>query len=813
MTTMNKQFGQKAMVLAIAAAFGPAVSAEEISLDAAAEYTQPSSSVSMGVGAASGDTKDRAIWGQYNGLREHDFTGLLDIDLVKRDEATGTWILLNGKDLGLDNRELSATYEKQGNWKATGSYNELTHHEFRTINTADGGVGSTNPSVVRLATPGTGNNMDFQLKRKGLGLGGEVWLTPSLLFEVNFKNENKDGSRFTGKGYDCAAYVCAAPASVTGAALTSYPLQNVKNAILMQAEPVNTNTKQVDMRLAFSDEKLNVNAGYYGSFFSNDNGSVNMTVPNVLNGGRSDVANPLYPATSSAIIAGGMSLQNALQLPFALPPDNQAHQFFVDGNYAFTKSTKANFKYAYTHATQDQSYNSMGLPGAPGNVSNLGGAVNTTLAQFSLSSRPMPKLSLLASVRYENKEDKTPKYLYNTEAQTVNPAGSLGTYLFTNTNQNGTNPASWYNGLTSGSKLNGKLEASYRLPEDFRGTIGFDYNKIEREVPTSIYDDFLAGISTVRAKSEESGYRLELSRMMSETLSGSISYANSRRRGSDWTSLSTLNPAVPGGLTAANLALVNAYCGGVACYGQQLSASSIAAMSATAIFPASMSDLNRDKWKLMANWNPMDRLSLQFIIEDGKDKNVTSSDSLAGAKGLRDSGMNLYAIDASFNLTDDWLLTGYGSYGKQSMTINHSTGYMLDLDTESNAFGLGIKGKVSGNFEIGANIAYLKDNSQYGLGAAGTATGGTATATNVQQAAIGLPNVEFNQTVFNLYGRYSIDKNSDIVINLQQAHAKLKEWSWGNNGVPFVYADNTTVSLQESQNVTFLGARYQYKFK
>jgi len=107
----------------------------------------------------------------------------------------------------------------------------------------------------------------------------------------------------------------------------------------MQAEPVNFNTKQIDMRLSFIGEQLNMNTGYYGSFFSNSNGSVNMSVPNQLYGSRGTLAT-LYPAAT-----GGTSLQNVLQLPFALPPDNQAHQFYVDGNYAFTKTTKATFKY------------------------------------------------------------------------------------------------------------------------------------------------------------------------------------------------------------------------------------------------------------------------------------------------------------------------------------------------------------------------------------------------------------------------------------------------------------------------------------
>jgi MtrB/PioB family decaheme-associated outer membrane protein len=723
MKSIKNNFHQKTLVLAIASVFGTTVYADQIS--DAAEFTEPSSSVSVGASMMSGNSKDRSILNQYNGLRKDDTNLLLDLDLVRRDEATGTWMILKGTDIGLDGRELSATYEKQGDWKIGASYGELVHREIRTINTADTGVGTSRPTIVALPVAGSGSDIDLKLKRTAYGLEGAKWIFPSLLFEVNFKSEDKDGARFTGKGYDCASYVC------TGSTATQ-----IKNAVLMQAEPVNFNTKQLDMKLSFSNEKLNINGGYYGSFFSNSNGSVNMTVPNQLYGSQGTLAT-LYPAA-----AGGTSLQNVLQAPFALPPDNQAHQFYVAGNYGFTKSTKATFKYAYTHATQDDSFSGMGLSGAPAGVSNLGGVVNTTFAQIGISSKPITNLSLTADLRYENKDDKTPKYQYNIENTTL-----------------------WYNALTSGTKLAGKLEASYRLPYNYRVTAGYNYNKTEREVPTSAAEDLVAGIlgSAVRQTNEEQGYRLELSKMMSETLTGSIGYTSSHRRGSDWTSLSTTTTA----------ALLNTYCGGVTCYGQTLPWSSILGLSASSAAVWSMADVNREK---------------------------------------------LYSVDAAYMINDAWQLTAYASHGKQELNIvrpGSTTGYALNLDDTSDAFGLGLKGQVNSRIDVGANLTVLDDSNKYGINSYLTTSSGPAipNATQLAQAAIGLPDVDFKMAVLSLYGRYTIDKNSSVRVDFVHQHAKLREWSWGYNGVPFVYADNTTVNLKETQNATFLGARYQYNFK
>ena len=74
------------MALAMAAAFGAAYADDE----ALRDLTQPQSFVSVGAGVVSGDSKDRSIWGQYNGLRKDDANLLLDFGYVKRDEATGT---------------------------------------------------------------------------------------------------------------------------------------------------------------------------------------------------------------------------------------------------------------------------------------------------------------------------------------------------------------------------------------------------------------------------------------------------------------------------------------------------------------------------------------------------------------------------------------------------------------------------------------------------------------------------------------------------------------------------------------------------
>ena len=205
--------------------------------------------------------------------------------------------------------------------------------------------------MVVLAVPGTGSNLDLKLQRKGLTIGADKWITPNLQIEASFKQEEKDGSRMFGIGFTCTSG--AAPGCL-GATAT-----RTGWALLMLPEPVNSTTQQFEGKVNFFTDSLNLSAGYYGSFYSNSNGGISPNVPGTLNNA---LGTPLLLNTG---------LQTILQNRVALPPDNQAHQFYVSGNYAFTPTTRATFKYAYTHATQNDSFVGNGLTQAPAGVATV----------------------------------------------------------------------------------------------------------------------------------------------------------------------------------------------------------------------------------------------------------------------------------------------------------------------------------------------------------------------------------------------------------------------------------------------------------
>jgi MtrB/PioB family decaheme-associated outer membrane protein len=511
----------------------------------------------------------------------------------------------------------------------------------------------------------------------------------------------------------------------------------------MLPEPIDATHNQIEARLSYAGDRLRLSAGYYGSFYRNGNGSLNPVIPGTLN-------NPL-----GAPLPLYSGLRSLLAQPVALAPDNEAHQFDVTGNFAFAPSTRATFKFAYTKATQDQSFADAGLGGAPAGSASLGGNVETSLAQVGITSRPISRLTLSAEARYEDKKDKTPLARYFND----------GITLSTNRNYDST-------------KTRGKLQATYHFTNDLLGTVGADYEKIDRGAytPSMKY----AGISALRQETEETGLRLELRRRMTETFSGAISLQSSDRNGSDW-----LKPNPGTGVAPV--------------------ADPAVAFDGTSVFMPTLADRRRDKGKLYVTWQPTDSLTLQFNAEAGKDKFSAPSD-----QGLRNTKMELFSIDAGYTISDAWSLTGYASQGKQKLNQAKPGGYILSFDNTSTTFGLGVSGKPSEKLSLGGELSYINDKNVYSQGLDALAH---PSSVILLAASGGLPDILFRRTELKLFGKYSLSERSALRLDAVYQQAKFNDWAYEYAGVPYTFSDNTTAKLKQSQDAGFLGISYIYSWR
>lgn len=734
------------------------------------ELITPESTLSVGIGGIN-NLRDAKRFGQYTGLNNN-ASALIDFEKITRDDATGTWTTLTGRNLGLDTREIGFSRQKQGDWKYGLDYNEIVRNDPYVINTGMTGIGTTTPTIKLIALPSmpagwaaangylnsapgvAGSDVELKLKRTALGLSGEKFISPELQLELNFRNEDKKGARLFGRIGLYSNDMQFSPSSIGGG----------NGAMLLTPEPIDSSIRTIEAKLNFNRDKLALSGGYYGSFYTNNNGSLSPIVPSPLNRG------PLNGG--GAACANGTtacSIQQIASSAVALPPDNQAHQLYLSGTYAYSATTRTNFKLSYTHATQDESFVGMGLTPAATAPASLGGVVDTTLAQLGLSMRPAKDLSINASLRYENRDDKTPIAVYNTSGK----PGVLN------------NTTNWNSG--SQTRTTAKVDGIYRLPAGYSASLGADWERKTTPLPpanTALYTPQIIFRETL----DEYGLHAGLRKAMSETLNGALNFEFKQRRGDDngWRTTTNgagnpvvaFNPASP----TANNTLADIY-------------------------------MDRDRTKIRGNldWDASEKLSLQAVVEHGQDDykrawNVTGQPipTIAGARVVTNDSLTL---DASYKVSDDWSFNGYWTRSENRWNVN-KTSLGDDTRNKVDTYGIGIKGKVSPRLTMGMDIIIADDVTTFtNL----PSTGYAAPIAGQTLPPSYLPNINYNTKKLNLFGLYEVDKKSAVKVNLVYQEFKTDDWQWGYNGVPFVYSDNTTVS-NPNQSLTFLGVSYILKF-
>jgi MtrB/PioB family decaheme-associated outer membrane protein len=661
-------------------------------LAAQEDPAKPVSEVSVGLGYVDSDGRR---FGQYSGMNEKGGYGLLDLYINRRDDATGTWTQLWGRNLGLDSRQLRFEHNRQGNWGYYLEYGRTPRYEPHVITTGVGGIGTNNLVVPPAGT--MGSPYDLKTRRDVYGLGFDKFFAGTWDLKVRFRQEEKEGARIFGRG--------------NGGDIEFTP------------EPIDSTTRQLDVILGYTGDKLQLSGGFYGTMYNNKHTQLN--------------------------IAGGAA-GLATFTPIGLPPDNSSYQLNLAGGYSFTPTTRGSFKFAHARAKQDDGFMT-GVVLAPGITnSNLEGKVDTTLAQAGIVSRPMPKLTLRADLRYEDRDDKTPVRIY------FAPPG---------TTTDGTNePRSW-------RSIKGLAEASYMLPYQIRLTGGIDGE--ERKRNTSA-----VRVVSFRETTEEMAYRVELRRSMSETLTGAISYVYSDRDGSPFQT-TTVTAGTPG----SNL-----------------------------IAPLHLADRKRDKVRFSSNWTPLEPLNIQFFVDYSNDKYSGRDGSGLGPRSGRAENYSVDASYRFSDKWQGNVWFNYNDTKAEQVTCEAAvavTGcpataadpvYRANLRNQSESFGVGLRGQPSVQWGVGADLVYSNIKDKYGQSAV------SPTTSTVPQP---LPDVSTRLTRFTLFTKYALQKNSGLRFEYIYDSYRSNDWTW----TTFTYTDGTTVRERPKENVNYLGVSYFYRFQ
>ena len=683
--------------------------------DVRAEDAEADATVDVGFGLLSGSDADRALFGQHNGLRQRDAVVLLGLEYERRQPETGTVIRFEGIDLLGGTREVDLRWKRQGDWALKASYAEWVRHDPLETSAGD----------------------ELKVERTRLGVTYSKIIDPRWQLSVSLQSEDKKGSRLFGVGFNCPSAVAPDCGPTTGT--------EVGWAVLIRPEPIDANHSQVDARVTYAAGALALSAGYHGSYYRNRYGSLVPEVPATL----SNAVGTWLPTSAG--------LHDILSQPVALAPDNQAHQIDLTASYAITPTARANLKLARGLATQHQDFAAAGLSGAPAGVSDLGGRVETTLAQVGLSARPFARTTLRAKLRYSDRDDRTPLALYGVEGD--------NTY---------TNRRLPY------TRTTGMVQASYQFTGDLRGLLGVDHEAIDRGEFTAT--SAVAGITALRQKTDETSLRAELRRRMNENFSASIGVVSSRRDGSNW-----LRNNSGLGVT------------------EEPDPTDPATGFSTGVFMPTLADRQRDKLKLQAYWQPSDELSLQLSAQSGRDRFDSPS-----AYGLRQAGMDQVSLDGSYAYSARWQFTGYLSYGHETLRQARPASAVLSLANTSTTLGLGVQGKLSSSIQVGGSVAYLDDRSAYRQTLDASASPADAA---LLAATGGLPDIVLRQGTTKLFARYALDKQSDLQVDLIHQRSTWSDWAWTYDGVPFATSDGTTVGQSERQRVSFIGLRYIYRWQ
>ncbi len=386
--------------------------------------TGSSGYVDAGIGYLS---QDSFKFGEYTGLTDKGPYFVGDALYGYRDK-NGHYLDLDARNLGLESRSLDLEGGKQGKYELFFNYQELPHFISDSAVTPFIGSGSDNltlpPGWVRAgstggmtALSGSLQQEDLKTKREIYGLGvrffpGSKWQTT-----VKGRHEIKEGTQATAGSF----------------------LFNSSQFV----QPVDYVTDELDISATYNGKRLQARFAYYGSMFSNNDGSLTWQNP--------------YTSPFGA---------DAGQL--ALAPDNTFQQLLASIGYQIGKKTRLTADLAVGRGEQDDDFlqptlNPAFLPGStPLPRNSLDGVVETINATIKVNSAISERWQFNAAYKYNDRDNQTPQATYNwvvTDSAPAAPRTNLP-YSFT---QNALN-----------------LSADYRLQKNAKASVGFDYDTIER---------------------------------------------------------------------------------------------------------------------------------------------------------------------------------------------------------------------------------------------------------------------------------------------------------------------------------------------
>ena len=551
----------------------------------AAELVKPISQIEIG-----GIYINNKNWkyGEYNGLDDSGGYGIANIDLrgggAYDSDSTARWSI-KGRDLGLDTRKISAEYGQQGKFRINLGFDQFMKNgngDYQTPFVTNGTNNFVLPSGW--VKPVQGNVNPNAAGNNYPAFAGSTGYNTRAL-STDFVN-NDYVMRFNSNAALCISTPSAAncagglfgqylPSSVTnntagwpGTGSTSY-LQTMLNTAatdtaLFRNVKIDTERRKwdvggsytIDPRLEFTtsithEDKVGTRLQTFVP-----NGETVMVLPDEMDQTHDQYSAALNYTGDNAFFKtayyGSVFKQKNPVVSFVNPsgsgingqdnnpPSNQLHEIRMTGGYNYNPTTKLVGEVSYGRNTQNETFLASSLTGPLALPSATANAeVINTSAFLKLTAKPVKDLNLAVAYKYDNRDNQTPvRTFYVMDLDNTKAAGTDANNIFNYALglANGTMTT----GSTGVNMLNNRafskrsqrvnLDADYLIAQGNAVKLGYDYENIYRHCT----DSWTACVDV--ANTYENTGRVEYRNTMKEDLTGKISYAYSRRTGSDYNS-------------------------------------------------------------------------------------------------------------------------------------------------------------------------------------------------------------------------------------------------------------------------------------
>ena len=665
------------------------------------EATTPASTVEVGAAGIS-DGSYKA--GEYNGLQKKGARALGNFDLrgggAYDSDSAMRW-RLKAVDLGLETRSLSAEVGVQGKFRINVGYDELRRNRSDSYQTPYSGAGTniltlpagwqvptvagstgTNSVVNLLSARGflksIGDAQYIDLRTTSPTFGGILKPTAAQVASVDaasnadvpaFQNYNISTKRTK---YDLTVDYSFSPKWGIGGDFRPEHKDGVKlmgtvsrntggDISTVIPDLIDQDHNQIDLRLNYRGTKGFAQVAYYGSIF--DNNVPFMSWQNWATG-----------PTGTGTVNLGTGVVNTM----SSAPSNRFNQASATAGFTMAANTKLVANGSYARNTQNQLFLvDSTTPVVP--VSSLNGLVVNTAFDVKLTSKPTKKTNLLAAYKYNNRDNRSPIYIFQyadageaTAANANFPAGPnnpLGAVLAQNANANRA-----YNRELN--EINAEADYAVAARQWIKGA--YEYQRVGREC-------FSSWISCADAAiTNENTMRVEWRASASDDLTARIGYSYSVRRTPNYNEnaflalvpYANVSPATAtGGATAYSFMTANGWTG----WGPALGFAATTG-NMNLFFPSNnalanalyannnriselpgmrryyVSDRDRNKLRASTAWQATAELSLQGSLDYNKDH---YTDAIYGLQNTNTWAAN---VEGTYAVSTDFALSAFYTY-------------------------------------------------------------------------------------------------------------------------------------------------------